>query len=136
MVHHGRGLKARGVWSSESHCAFGPLPGISDRSEFTSGYLLQLAIICLYMTCLSQAACLPHGAGPCDCTLCSRDSSKVSDYKLSHVLNKIDCCVRFQSASCFGSILPGPTASRVVERPRPTLISLIEIIAHRHVHSF
>jgi hypothetical protein len=69
-----------------------PLSGMVDRSEFTSDYLLQMAIF-VYMPLwknmvLPHVACPPHAASPrtptkhvfavcaacpCDCTLCSFD---------------------------------------------------------------
>jgi hypothetical protein len=46
------------VPSKQGVCAFLPLPGIVDRSEFTSDYSLQLAIIiCFYASTEKHVTC-------------------------------------------------------------------------------
>jgi hypothetical protein len=65
-------------------CACVPLPRVADKSESISDYSLQLAnVICLcasmekhgFATCSLCVACPPWVACPCDCELCSHDSS-------------------------------------------------------------
>ena len=55
-------------------CAFLPAPGIGDRNEFTSDYLLQLAIVSLYAS-LGKHGFLLSTSYLCDWTLYSRDSA-------------------------------------------------------------
>lgn len=59
-------------------CAALPLPGAADRSDFTSDYLLQLAIICFYSS-MKKRFCFCAEACSGDCTLYSCDSAEPSN---------------------------------------------------------
>lgn len=100
------------------------LPGILDKSKFSSDYSFQLSIVICFMSLwknmlLRYVACLPGVACPDTChfflglyTLLMWPLLTLR-VKQSDVLNKIIYYKRILSTSVIGSILPASTTSRV-----------------------
>lgn len=112
-----------------------------------NGWVCLLLFIIVYWCCpiiypsfigLYGQTCLPHAACPWVCLLWVWTHENFAyvtflnpHYKLSKALNKVGDCMRFQSTSFVGSILPAPAASRAVKGKELRLCALENIVTVR-----